>query len=105
MKIERTPAALADREAIFDYIEADSPRAAVAVDQRIEAAVGRLVDCSESGRPGRVEGTRELVLTRTPEPTSNRDTTTNFSIRCELAPIPPTRGSARLSEKTAPVRG
>lgn len=66
MKIEWTPTALADRNAIFDYIEADSPRAAVAVDERIEAAVERLVDFPESGRPGRVEGTRELVMTRAP---------------------------------------
>ena len=66
MKIEWTPTALADRNAIFDYIEADSPRAAVAVDERIEAAVERLVDFPESGRTGRVEGTRELVMTSAP---------------------------------------
>ena len=66
MKIEWTPAALADRNAIFDYIEADSPRAAVAVDERIEAAAERLVDFPESGRPGRVEGTHERVMTRAP---------------------------------------
>ena len=66
MKIEWTPAALADRHAIFDYVEADSPRAAVAVDERIEAAVERLADFPESGRPGRVAGTRELVMTRAP---------------------------------------
>ncbi len=55
-----------DREAIFDYIEADSPRAAVAVDDRIEAQVDRLIDTPEAGRVGRVAGTRELVLNRTP---------------------------------------
>ncbi len=66
MKIEWTPAALADRDAIFDNIEADSPRAAMTVDERIEAAVERLVDFPESGRPGRVEGTREIVMTNAP---------------------------------------
>jgi toxin ParE1/3/4 len=66
VKIEWSPAALADRDAIFDYIEADSPRAAVAVDERIEAATARLADFPESGRPGRVKGTRELVITRAP---------------------------------------
>ena len=66
MKIEWTPAALADRDAIFDCIEADSPRAAISIDERIEAAVERLVDFPESGRPGRVEGTREIVMTNAP---------------------------------------
>jgi toxin ParE1/3/4 len=55
-----------DREAIFDYLEADSPRAAVLIDDRIEAHVELLIDTPEIGRPGRVEGTRELVVPRTP---------------------------------------
>jgi toxin ParE1/3/4 len=33
-----------DRETIFDYLEADSPRAAVLIDDRIEAQVELLVD-------------------------------------------------------------
>ena len=66
MRIDWSPAAVADRDAIFDYIEADSPRAAIAVDERIEAAVLRLAQYPESGRPGRVEGTRELVVTDAP---------------------------------------
>jgi addiction module RelE/StbE family toxin len=56
-----TPVALADRDAIFDYIEADSPRAAISIDEHIEAALERLVDFPESSRPGRVEGTRKIV--------------------------------------------
>lgn len=66
MKLEWSPAALADRDAIFDHIEADNPRAATTVDERIEEAAKRLLDFPEIGRPGRVEGTRELVLTRAP---------------------------------------
>jgi toxin ParE1/3/4 len=58
--------ALADRDAIFTHIEAESPRAAVSVDDRIVAAVRRLLEFPESGRPGRVVGTRELVVPRTP---------------------------------------
>jgi toxin ParE1/3/4 len=58
--------ALADRHAIFKHIEAESPRAAVNVDDQIVAAVRRLLDFPESGRPGRVAGTRELVVPRTP---------------------------------------
>jgi len=34
--IEWSVWAVADRDAIFDYIEADSPKTAVAVDRRIE---------------------------------------------------------------------
>lgn len=66
MHLEWSVFAMADREAIFDYIEADSPRAAVAVDDRIEARVEGLAQFPEMGRPGRIEGTRELVIARTP---------------------------------------
>ena len=66
MILEWSVFALADREAIFDYIEADSPRAAVSVDERIQACVENLKRFPEMGRPGRIEGTRELVLSRTP---------------------------------------
>jgi len=41
VKIEWTPSALADRDAIFDYIEADIPLAAISVDERIEAVLRR----------------------------------------------------------------
>jgi toxin ParE1/3/4 len=57
--------ALADRHEIFSRIEIDNPRAAVTVDERIEASAQRLTRFPNSGRPGRVEGTRELVVTRT----------------------------------------
>jgi toxin ParE1/3/4 len=55
-----------DREAIFDYLEADSPRAAILIDDRIETQVELLIDTPEIGRPGRIGGTRELVIPRTP---------------------------------------
>lgn len=57
--------ALEDRREIYDHIEADDPRAAALVDTRIAEAVTRLIDFPESGRPGRVERTRELVVGRT----------------------------------------
>jgi toxin ParE1/3/4 len=66
MVLEWSAFALADREAIFDYIEADSPRSAIAVDRRIQECVENLKRFPEMGRIGRVEGTRELVITRTP---------------------------------------
>lgn len=66
MKLVWSVFALADRDGIFTHIEADNPGAAIAVDERIAAAARRLVDFPESGRPGRVAGTRELVITGTP---------------------------------------
>ena len=48
-----------------ELTEAEDPAAAAGVDERIEAAVARLVDFPEIGRPGRVEGTRELLVGRT----------------------------------------
>jgi addiction module RelE/StbE family toxin len=66
MRLEWSHLAQADREAIFDYIEADSPQAAVTVDDRIRTQVEGLVRFPESGRLGRVEGTRKLVIDRTP---------------------------------------
>jgi toxin ParE1/3/4 len=64
--IEWSVWALADRDAIFDYIEAESPKTAVAVDSRIEKQVKALAQFPEMGRPGRVEQTRELIIKRTP---------------------------------------
>lgn len=66
MRLTWSAFALADRDAVFMHIEADSPRAAIAVDEHIAQAVLRLVEFPESGRPGRVPGTRELVIPRTP---------------------------------------
>ncbi len=51
MKIVWSLFAISDREAIFDYIEADSPRAAARIDDQIEAQVDQLTTFPESGRP------------------------------------------------------
>ena len=66
LRLEWSAYAQTDRDAIFDYIEADSPKAAIAVDERIREQVETLARFPESGRPGRIEGTRELVISRTP---------------------------------------
>lgn len=66
MQLEWSIFAQTDREAIFDYIEADSPQAAIAVDDRIRQQVEGLIKFPEMGRPGRIEGTRELIIQRTP---------------------------------------
>lgn len=66
MKLEWSLFALTDREQIFDYIEADNTRAAIALDNNIEVQVERLLQFPQSGRIGRMEGTRELVVVGTP---------------------------------------
>ena len=65
MRLEWSPLAIDDRERIFDFIEQDDPRAAISVDERIASQVLVLSQFPEGGRPGRIEGTRELVVRRT----------------------------------------
>lgn len=66
MKLEWSAFSFADRDSIFDYIEADSPRAAIAIDDAIAKAARQLIDFPQSGRIGRVAGTRELVVSALP---------------------------------------
>jgi len=56
-----TPEAIEDRRSIYDYIEADNPSAALALDELFSEKVSRLTDHPGLGRIGRVAGTRELV--------------------------------------------
>jgi addiction module RelE/StbE family toxin len=66
MQLEWSQFAQSDREAIFDYIEADSPQAAITVDDRIRQQIEDLMKFPKIGRPGRINGTRELIIQRTP---------------------------------------
>jgi addiction module RelE/StbE family toxin len=58
--------ARADLQDIFDFIAEDSPRAALLVDERICKQTDELAFFPNLGRIGLVEGTRELVIQRTP---------------------------------------
>ena len=60
------PAALDDLEALRNYIAEHDPRAAQRIVDRIVKAVETLRRTPEIGRPGRVLGARELVITSTP---------------------------------------
>lgn len=80
MRLEWSAFARTDRDLIFDYIQADSPRAAVTVDDRIRGQVEELMRFPEIGRPGRVEGPRELVVHRTPYIVAYRITGDNVRI-------------------------
>ena len=62
-----SPEAINDLAALRAYIEQDDPAAAPRVVLRIIENVETLLpDNPEMGRPGRVPGTRELVIPRTP---------------------------------------
>jgi len=48
------------------YLADKNPYAARVLYERIEDAAATLIDTPYNGRPGRVPGTRELVITDTP---------------------------------------
>ena len=66
MRLKWTQEAIYDLTAIRDHIAQDRPEAARRVASRILEAIGHLEQFSRSGRPGRVPGTRELVVSGTP---------------------------------------
>ena len=66
MKVRWTRPARDDLIRIQDYIAQDNPRAAYRVVETIRERTGKLAEHPRSGRAGRVEGTRELVITDTP---------------------------------------
>lgn len=64
MKLFWTPEALSDRHTIYDHIEAENPVAAHDLDELFSDKAGRLVEHPDLGRPGRIDGTRELIVHR-----------------------------------------
>lgn len=66
MRLEWTLPAFEDIQEAGRYIALDDPRAAKRMAERVREAVEYLVDQPNIGRPGRVQGTRELVISGTP---------------------------------------
>lgn len=66
LKIDWLPVAVQNRASQIAYISERNPRAAIILGDAIEAVVGRLADHPNSGRPGRIAGTREFVVPGTP---------------------------------------
>jgi toxin ParE1/3/4 len=62
MKIRWTKRAIRNFESIHAYISGDSPGSAARVSAAILDPTARLEQFPQSGRPGRIEGTRELVV-------------------------------------------
>ncbi|MDL2307305.1 type II toxin-antitoxin system RelE/ParE family toxin [Desulfovibrio sp. OttesenSCG-928-C06] len=60
--LEWTELAVEQRERIVEFIALDNVEAAVAMDILIEGSADSLVPQPEKGKPGRVPGTRELVI-------------------------------------------
>ena len=65
-RLEYAPRYFRRLEDIRERIAADNPTAAIRVIEQIRAAVTLLAGSPALGRPGRVAGTRELVIPRTP---------------------------------------
>jgi len=66
MRIIWSPTALNDLTHVRSYIARQNPAAAANVAKAILEAVQNLTRYPSLGRPGRLPGTRELVINRTP---------------------------------------
>ena len=66
MRLVWSAFAIQDRALLFDFIAIENPVAAVHCDSEISNQSNLLKDFPEMGRPGRVDGTRELIVQRTP---------------------------------------
>ena len=64
MKVRWLSRAAGDLEHLHAHIAQDNPEAAAGEAGKVVEAVKRLGDYPASGRPGRVPGTRELVISR-----------------------------------------
>lgn len=62
MKLFWTLDAVQDRRTIYDYIEAENPIAALALDELFSDQADLLLTNPYLGKTGRVSGTRELVV-------------------------------------------
>ena len=66
MKIRWTKGASENLKNIEEFIGKDDPRAAIEMILKVIHSVGQLAGYPAMGRPGRIEGTKELVVSGTP---------------------------------------
>lgn len=66
MHLEWTRPAIQDLKEAGDFIALDKPDAAARIAEKIKDAVEYLTEYPNMGRPGRISGTRELVVSGTP---------------------------------------
>jgi addiction module RelE/StbE family toxin len=62
MRVRWTPAAAADLQQISDYLRERHPRYRQATLRKLYETIRRLGDVPHLGKPGRVEGTREILF-------------------------------------------
>lgn len=62
MTVRWTPTALRDLESLHDYLAFDDPDAAAQTAARVVAGIDELQRHPGIGRPGRIRGTRELIV-------------------------------------------
>ncbi len=62
MRLEWKPLAIEDRERIMDYIAEDNPVAALTLDEAFEEKANGLLNNPRLYKPGRLKGTREIVV-------------------------------------------
>jgi len=62
MRLAWRPMTVKDRASIMDYIAEDNPGAALELDEEIEAKTNALVSQPRLDKPGRMKGTREMVI-------------------------------------------
>ena len=65
MYLKWTRPAIKDLKEAGDFIASDNPKAALRMSERVQEAVEYLLDHPNMGRPGRVVGTRELIVSGT----------------------------------------
>lgn len=66
MHLEWTFPALGDIKEAGDFISLNNSQAAKRMSERVKEAVEYLIEFPNIGRPGRVTGTKELVVSGTP---------------------------------------
>ena len=80
MHLEWALPALRDIKDAGDFIASDGPHAAKRMAERIQEAVEYLLEFPNMGRPGRVTGTKELIVSGTPFVVVYRVGTTTIQI-------------------------
>lgn len=65
-KVFYTPRAANNIKDLQDYIAAHNPTAAFQIVTIIRQRISNLIEYPRTGRPGRVSGTRELIISHTP---------------------------------------
>ena len=92
MNISWTRIAVQDLRAVWDFVGSDNEAAADKIIRRTFSAIEQLQRHPNFGRPGRVSGTRELVIIGTPYIVSYR------SIRQEIQILAIVHGARRWPE-------